>query len=64
MLYTYNQHNLVNLLHSKNFYIITTGLQFSQFNSVTQSCPTFCDPMDCSMPCFSQLSEPTQTHVH
>ena len=21
-----------------------------QFGSVTQSCPTFCDPMDCSMP--------------
>ena len=22
------------------------------FSSVTQSCPTLCDPMDCSMPCF------------
>ena len=21
-----------------------------QFSSVTQSCPTLCDPMDCSMP--------------
>ena len=23
-----------------------------QFSSVTQSCPTLCDPMDCSMPGF------------
>ena len=36
-------------------------------NSVTQSCPTLCNPMDCSMPGFPvhhQLPEPTQTHVH
>ena len=24
--------------------------QFSQFSSVVQSCPTLCDPMNCSMP--------------
>ena len=38
-----------------------------QFSSVTQSCPTLYDPMDCSMPGFPvhhQLPEPTQTHVH
>ena len=38
-----------------------------QFNSVTQSCPTLCDPMDCSMPGLSvyhQFPEFTQTHVH
>ena len=38
-----------------------------QFSSVTQSCLTLWDPMDCSMPCFRlhhQLPEPTQTHVH
>ena len=36
-----------------------------QFSSVTQSCPTLYDPMDCSMPGFSvhhQLSELAQTH--
>ena len=36
----------------------------SQF---TQSCPTLCDPMDCSMPGFPvhhQLPELTQTHIH
>ena len=35
--------------------------------SVLQSCPTLCNPMDCSMPGFpvhNQLPEPTQTHVH
>ena len=38
-----------------------------QFSSVTQSCPTLCDPMDCSTPGFPvyhQLPELTQTHVH
>ena len=39
----------------------------NQFSSVTQSCLTLCDPMDCSMPGFPvhhQLPELTQTHVH
>ena len=38
-----------------------------QFSSVTQSCPTLCDPMNCSMPglpVHHQLVEFTQTHVH
>ena len=38
-----------------------------QFSSVAQSCPTLCDPMDCSRPGFPvhhQLPEPTQTHVY
>ena len=38
-----------------------------QFSSVTRSCPTLCDPMNCSMPglpVHHQLSEFTQTHVH
>ena len=38
-----------------------------QFSSVTQSCPTLCDPMDCSTPGLAvphQLLEFTQTHVH
>ena len=39
----------------------------SQFSSVTQSCPTLCDPMNCSMPglpVHPQLLEFTETHVH
>ena len=38
-----------------------------QFSSVTQSCPTLCDPMNCSMPglpVHHQILESTQTHVH
>ena len=40
---------------------------FSQVSSVTQLCPTLCDPMDCSIPGFPvhhQLLEPAQTQVH
>ena len=38
-----------------------------QLSSVAQSCPTLCDPMDCSTPGFPvhhQLPEFTQTQVH
>ena len=39
----------------------------AQFNTVAQSCPTLCDPMDCSMPGFPvhhQFLEFTQINVH
>ena len=32
------------------FEVITVNI--NSFSSVTQSCPTLCDPMDCSTPCF------------
>jgi len=38
-----------------------------QFSSVSQSCPTLCDPMNHStpgLPVHHQLLEFTQTHVH
>ena len=38
-----------------------------QFSSVAQSCPTLCNPMNCStpgLPVHHQLPEITQTHVH
>ena len=38
-----------------------------QFSSVTQSCPSLCNPMDYStsgLPVHRQLPEFTQTHVH
>ena len=38
-----------------------------QFSSVTESCSTLCDPMDCSTPGFPvhhQVPELAQTHVH
>ena len=37
-----------------------------QFSSVAQSCPTLCDPTDCSMPGFPfhhQFPELVQTHI-
>ena len=40
---------------------------FLQFSSVAQSCPTLCNPMNCStpgLPVHHQLPEFTQTHVH
>ena len=45
------------------------SLTFSsvKFSSVTQSCPTLCNPMNCStpgLPVHHQLQEFTQTHVH
>ena len=48
------------ILHKFFLYIL-------QFSSVAQSCPTLCDPMDCStpgLPVHHQLLEFTQTHVH
>ena len=44
-----------------------THLYDAQFSSIAQSCPTLCDPMNCSMsglPVHHQLPEFTQTHVH
>ena len=38
-----------------------------QFSSVAQSCPTLCNPMDCSTPGFPdhhQLPELAQSEVH
>ena len=38
-----------------------------QFSTVSKSCPTLWDPMDCStpgLPVCCQLAECTQTHVH
>ena len=45
----------------------TPILSSAQFSSVAQSCPTLCDPKDCStpgVPVHHQLLEFTQTHVH
>ena len=45
----------------------TRTLLMLQFSSVTQSCLTLCNPVDCSTPGFPvyhQLLELAQTHVH
>ena len=43
------------------------GLFYQSVSSVAQSCPTLCNPMDCSTPGFCvhhQLPELAHTHVH
>ena len=47
------------------FQVYSKGNQL--FSSVAQSCPTLCDPKNCSTPGFpvhQQLPELAQTHVH
>ena len=60
--------NLHSILKSKDITLPTkVRLSSVQFSSVSQSCPTLCDPMNCSMPglpAYHQLPELTQTHVH
>ena len=51
----------------RNEYLIKLPINSVQFTSVTQSCTTLCDSMDCSTPGFPvhhQLPELAQTHVH
>ena len=40
------------------------ALGSNQIRSVTESCPTLCDPMNLSTPVHHQLPEFTETHVH
>ena len=52
-----------------NFILFFNQISASQvqFISVTQLCPTLCEPMDCStpgLPVHHQLPQFTQTHVH
>ena len=46
--------------------VMASGL-ISSVQSLAQSCPTLCDPMNCStpgLPVHHQLPEFTQTHIH
>ena len=50
-----------------NHLILCRPFSSDQFTSVTQSCLTLCDLVDCSMPglpVHHQPQDPTQTHVH
>ena len=57
-------------LFSVHFYYtvcVLRSILSVQFSSVTQSCPTLCNPMNCStpgLPVHHQLLEFTQTHAH
>ena len=54
--------------HCLTSYLLVPILKLPMvLSSVAQSCPTLCDPMDCStpgLPVHHQLPEFTQTHVH
>ena len=57
----------INLNHFQKLTHYKSTISSAQFNSFAQSCPTLCDPVDCSMPglpVYHQLLEFTQTHVH
>ena len=61
-----NKHNSYNFT-TKFFSAFHIDTQSIQFRSFAQLCPTFCDPMNRSMPglpVHHQLPESTQTHVH
>ena len=51
---------------SSSFQISDSSYTY-QFSSVTQSCPTLCNPIDCrtpSLPVHHRFPDFTQTHVH
>ena len=54
--------------HSRAVSLLKENLYNSvQFSSIAQSCPTLCDPMDCSTPgllVHHQLLQFTETHIH
>ena len=71
-----SKHNTVKQLYSSKNDILKNSMLVQELellmfenkiSSAAQSCPTLCDPMDCSTPGFlvlHHLLELTQTHVH
>ena len=58
---------IFNSIHIKTLADFQFLIEMDQFCSVAQSCPTLCNPVNCSTPGFPvhhQLLELTQTHVH
>ena len=63
--YSHNTHfKITGLVRRFQGEVVLNQDTFSQFSSVTQTCPIFCEPMDCSMPVHRQLLEFTQAHIH
>ena len=67
-----SSHNISNLFIGSTFVVVTCDQWFFMYycnlvSSVAQSCPTLCNPINCStpgLPVHHQLPEFTQTHVH
>ena len=65
ILYSSGGGHTINNKHNKLYSVLEGDV--SSVSSVTQSCPTPCNPMNHSMPglpVHHQLLEPTQTHAH
>ena len=61
------QLDIIRIKASTNQHHNHWGQFWYQFSSVTQSCPTLCEPMNSStpgLPVHHQLPESNQTHVH
>ena len=62
------QQSDASILNTMSRFVISFLLRSSvPFSSVAQSCPTFCNPMDCitlGLPVHHQFLELTQTHAH
>ena len=59
--------HILNFLSSGLLIGSSCSLMAAQFGLLSESCPTLCNSMDCSMPGFPvnhQLSEFAQSHVH
>ena len=59
--------NRTQVSHIAGGFFTSWATRSDQISSVTQSCPTLCDPMNRStpgLPVHHQLPEFTQTHVH
>ena len=56
----------MNQINKEESSIFKKEMKITSVSSVTQSCLTLCDPMDCSTlgPVHHQLPELAQTHVH
>ena len=64
---TWNVCIWINTCHFYKYLLMSTSISSFETCSVTQLCPTFCNPVDCSTPGFSvfhHLLEPAQTHVY
>jgi len=60
-------HPRADILKLGTISVVWTKCLFSSVQSSTQSCPTLCNPMNCStpgLPVHHHLLEFTQTHIH
>ena len=65
LLWTYHMNGIIQHVVFSDLLLLLS--RSDQIRSVAQSCPTLCDPMNCStpgVPVHHQLPEFTQIHIH